>query len=311
MRIISLSPYLTELLPSLGVADKLSATVWTGDLPESMARAERLTLTSGEVPDGVAETIQTLVSNGVLSRAQLKKLAPTHLLVTPWHLDPKLVNEGAASESLSQLLGFPAHVVAIAPRTLEQVYAAPVTLGEALGVTAKGRDFANRLKAQFMDWGDNFYDRTHNKKVCFLTSVDPLTLGGLWIPGLIRAVSGFALDRENGQAGRVVQWQEIVAFRPDVIIIAPPHKTLPEVMSLLPSFQARDHWEDIPAVKRGEVAFVAGGEAFLTPGPGLIDAFAILVSSVAGLEPGYIAPRDSFARLRWVELHRHKVKSTK
>jgi ABC-type Fe3+-hydroxamate transport system substrate-binding protein len=73
----------------------------------------------------------------------------------------------------------------------------------------------------------------------------------------------------------------------------------------LKTLQEMNHWEDIPAVKRGDVVF-AEGVALYSPGPRFLDGAAVLVSVLAGLESGYITQRDEYFKLRFVELHRHK-----
>ena len=96
-----------------------------------------------------------------------------------------------------------------------------------------------------------------------------------------------------------------MVFRPDVIIVAPCGATLEESLRSLKELEAAPEWEDIPAVKRGEVIFYEGVELY-QPGPRFIKGVAVMVSAVAGLDSGYITKKDEFYRLRFVELHRHR-----
>jgi iron complex transport system substrate-binding protein len=191
------------------------------------------------------------------------------------------------------------------PRTLEQIYGMYEGLGK-ITKCQKGHDLAQKLKAQVMDWGDNFYERMKNKKVCFLSSAQPLKLAGLWIPDLINSCSALSQFRVAGQDTRLVQWQEILDFKPDVIIVAPEGQGLDSSLKLFKQMEKLPEWETVPAVKRGEVIFTDGNPHFYSPGPTLRDSISILVSAISGFESGYIAPRDSFYRLRWLELQRHK-----
>jgi len=179
-------------------------------------------------------------------------------------------------------------------------------VGAEVGLGTAGCDLARRIRAQFMDWADNFYERTKNKRVTFLESVEPLRLGGLWIPDMSRFASAVSQEPPRGEIGRTVTWDEIVRFNPDVLIIAPEGCALNDSAKLFKRFEALAGWEAVSAVKRGEVIFAAGDGQFDRPGPRLREAMGVLVSAIAGLESGYITPRDVFYRLRWVELHRHR-----
>jgi iron complex transport system substrate-binding protein len=114
------------------------------------------------------------------------------------------------------------------------------------------------------------------------------------------------MELPRGQAGREVTWDEIVAFKPDVIIVAPRGFDVNASARLFKRFEKLPGWEDVSAVKRGEVVFAPGLGLFDRPGPRIRDAMAILISAIAGLDSGYITPRDSFYRLRWIELQRHR-----
>jgi ABC-type Fe3+-hydroxamate transport system substrate-binding protein len=180
-------------------------------------------------------------------------------------------------------------------------------LATALDVAKAGIELASKFSAQCKDWVANFYPRMRGKKVSFLTGTAPLILGGLWIPDMIVQTGAVSQYAKVGQNHRKVEWNEIVAFAPDVIIIAPGGLSVVSSMKRLAYFEALEGWEDLPAVKRGEVIFTDGAYHFSRPGPGLLESMGVLVSAISGLESGYITPRDSFHRLRWVEMNRGKL----
>jgi iron complex transport system substrate-binding protein len=162
------------------------------------------------------------------------------------------------------------------------------------------------MKAQFADWGANFHDRARNKRVVVLSGVAPLEAAGLWVSDLIRLISATPLV-PSGEPYRPLDWRELVAFRPDVIVVSPVGFTLREAMRSFPSLEQHGGWEGLPAVKRGEVFFLDGDHHLHLPGLSLRESMGILVSAFAGIDSGYITPRDSYHRLRWLELHRHTL----
>jgi len=241
-----------------------------------------------------------------LSINELKALNPDLLLVPLVHANNPKVGDELTSR-LSALLGRPLRVSAFAPHTLTLIYRMFEQLTEDCGVGAKGRTLVQRVTAQGMDWGDNFYERTKNKRVTMLSSVMPLRLAGMWFPDLIHLASALAQENVAGVPHREVTWEEILAFKPDVIIVAPEGYSLKETMQTFKILEKQPAWESIPAVKRGEVIFLEGKAALYNPTQRLTDALAYIFSAIAGFEAGYITPRESFYRLRWIELQRHRL----
>lgn len=135
-------------------------------------------------------------------------------------------------------------------------------LGRDLECAGQGQQLANRLKAQAMDSSTNFYARTHNKKVSLLASVEPLMLYGMWVPDLIRLASCHPQFSASKQFLVPTDWKEILAFKPDVIVVAPHDGDLKSALALFKKMERFPNWENIPAVKRGEVIFTGGEGVF-------------------------------------------------
>lgn len=210
------------------------------------------------------------------------------------------------SQQLSDFFKVPIRVYYYFPRSLEEVFVNIEELGKTAGAAFKGRDLGNRLKAQLLDWADNFYSRMKNKRVTFLSGVSPLSLGGFWIPDMIGKCSATSQLFDGRKGDRKVTWQEIREFKPDVIVVSPRRASIAVSLAEFKAMEKFPDWDNIPAVKRGEVIFTDGDIHFYYPGMKLFESAGILVSAIAGLESGYITARDSFHRLRWIELNRHK-----
>jgi len=210
-------------------------------------------------------------------------------------------------DSFQSLVEYPLKVFYPPVYSLETIYAAYEDLGTQIGSATEGRNYSQRIKAQYMNWADNFYDRTKNKKVVFLSSISPLKIAGLWISDMIKLISCIPMNN-SGDTDSVTSWDDIVAFRPDVMVFAPKNSDIDESSKIFLELEKQSFWEKIPAVKRGEVIFTNGIDHFYNPCFNLIESMGILVSSVAGFDAGYITPKESFHRLRWLELNRHKLK---
>ena len=307
MLIASLDPFITQLVVSLGLKESLAAISCDCGQPLAGRELPRVTQ-QGSVGGGVFERMALKP----VDCGQLRTSGADMVLTTlPPELAPDTPEARAAMEAeyglkLSEVLGRTVKTRIYTPHRLDDVFEAIERMGSDLGVGAKGRELSQRARSQMLDWCDNFYDRGRSKRVTFISGIEPFKLGGLWIPDMIGMISAVSQEREAGKAGREVSYEEIKAFRPDVIIIAPQGLSLDKSARLFSFFDDLPGWEDIPAVKRGEVFFADGVENFYTPSLKLIDSMGILVSAMAGIDSGYITRRDSYYRLRWIELQRHR-----
>ncbi|MBX7144440.1 MAG: ABC transporter substrate-binding protein [Oligoflexia bacterium] len=305
MRIVSLAPFLTEDVYALGLGQFLVAVSRHCYLAEDQSNLPRITYdASAGAPAGV--NLIRGICDSYVDLSALKNSGATHILTSLYEEKDSDANSRRAIEQLAAVLPDSPKILPFFPRTLEQVLSALERLGKVLQ-SPKGHDVSQRLKAQLMDWGDNFYERMKNKRVTFISSVQPLMLAGMWVPDLIQACSAVSQVRVGGSDDARVEWKDILDFRPDVIIVAPRNSDLMASMRNFKLLEKFPEWESLPAVKRGEVIFTDGLSHFYSPSPVLRESMSILVSAIAGFESGYISPRDSFQRLRWLEMQRHKI----
>ncbi|MBN8548197.1 MAG: ABC transporter substrate-binding protein [Deltaproteobacteria bacterium] len=303
MRIVSLEPALTETLCYFGLEASLVGVSHRCDYPEAALKLPRVT----SARSGSDGTLRSSLSEDLVDVGALVALRPDVIVTRIEDALGTDTNVRRAREMVAAQIGSEVRLYSYAPTTLEQVYASFEQLGKDLKVPGPGHDVSQKLKAEFMNWGDNFYERMKNKRVTFLAGVDPFVLAGYWIPDMIHLASATSQVRMGGEDSLVVQWKDIADFKPDVIVVAPIGQTLKESMKNFFKLEKMPGWEDLPAVKRGEVIFCDGRDHFYRASPRLRESMAIMVSAIAGLESGYITVRDSFHRLRWMEMQRHKI----
>lgn len=305
MKLVSLEPSLTELVAHFGLEGDLLGVSHDSDFPESIRGLPKVTFSTAFAPPVTAQPLlQRGLSEGRFTDIEVLLSLNPEVILTSLK-DPETLRP--IRDSIKTLLGEGTSLFTYNPMSLEGVYETFEKLARDLKIPEKGKTLSHRLKAQIMDWSDNFYNRMKNKKVTFLASLNPYRLGGAWIADMIRSCSAIS----QVQAGQVrypeVSWGDIVNFAPDVIVVAPEDTGIKECMQSFKVLEKLPEWEQIPAVKRGEVFFTDGIAYFHKAGPRLFDSFGVLVSAIAGLDAGYIAPRESLYRLRWLELQRHKI----
>ncbi|MEN9846393.1 MAG: hypothetical protein RIS36_1540 [Pseudomonadota bacterium] len=307
MKIVSLNPSLTEILYALHDGRKVfGVTHLCPSSPLAGYKPEIVTLSKAPGASGSVERdkIQAGLSAIPVDIDKLKSVAPSVILTTVVSNAPDELC-GLAHEYFQHQWMRNIRVTSVELTTLNDLLDAYGEIGTLLGMGAIGRDRAQRIKSQLLDWGRNLYVRLRNKKTIVISNLEPLEVAGCWIPDIVRLVSGRSMISDHREMSHGVTWQEVAAFAPDAIMVAPRGKNLEESVRYLRKLEDVPEWDSLPAVKRGEVVFADGIRLYQT-GPELLEGAGVLVSAMAGLDAGYITKRDEFHRLRFVELHRHR-----
>ncbi len=176
-------------------------------------------------------------------------------------------------------------------------------VGNLVGKKSQAIDLSHRYKAQLINWIDSYYERLKNKRVLVLRNVEPFEVYGLWVADLVNLSCAKNLITSSDHYHTKTSWDEIYKLKPDTIIIAPHNKNLNESLKTFKILEKLPNWEYLPAVKRTEVYF-CDGTVFQDPLRAINEGAAYIISCIAGLESGDICKRDSFRRLRWVEIYR-------
>jgi iron complex transport system substrate-binding protein len=116
--------------------------------------------------------------------------------------------------------------------------------------------------------------------VAFIEWVEPLMAGGNWMPELIEIAGGHNLFGEAGKHSDWMQWGELIAADPEVIVVGPCGYGLARCLQELPLLQAKPGWASLAAVRHGRVFFADGNAYFNRPGPRLADSAEILAEMI-------------------------------
>lgn len=299
MRIVTLDYALTDLTLALGKGEALVGAVFP--LHPQIAG---ISVVAEEAPAGM--TSLSLVEDLLKIKIDWEALAacqPDAIFISHPSCDALLENQ--IREDLSKRLQRPLIIKVFSFLNLTKTFASYEEYSKIIKVPEKGRMLAQKLKSQFLIWSDNFYERMRSKKVVIISKLNPLELSNGWFGELIRMAGGVAMEFENTKN---MSFAELVTYNPHVLIVAPSGYSFAESKKTFLSLEKLTGWEQIYAVKRGDVYFTDGTEQFYSAAPNvIINSGSIVISCMAGLESGYISPKDSFVKLRTLELFRHKI----
>lgn len=281
MRVVSLLPSATELVYALGVEPV--GVSHECDYPP--AAQDRPAVNRSRIdPDASSAEIDAQVraaadDGGVyeIDRDRLAALDPD-LVVSQGICDVCAVDAVLVREAVSDL-GLDAEVLTTDPHSLGDVLEDVDRLGAALGRT----DAAAALRAGLEARIDAVTDRDDGgPRVAVLDWLDPPMVAGHWIPEMVdRAGGSYGLADPEARS-RPREWSEIRAYDPEILIAAPCGFGVGQTVADRDCLADRPGWDDITAVRRGEVYAMDGHHYVNRPGPRLVDTLEALAAVVDG-----------------------------
>ncbi len=280
MRVVSFLPSATEIVFALGLGDCLVGVTDKCDYPPE-AKAKPVVVRSALNTDGmkgaeidaaVRRSLEEGASLYQVNTALLRALKPD-LILAQALCD---VCAAATCEVEKALAAVPdAQVVWLNPSTLEDILNDIVRVAEALGVKERGEQVKAVLENRMEHVMRLSQQVTDHPRVWVAEWIDPPFCCGHWVPQMVQIAGGVEGLGKVGQPSRRIAWEEVLAWQPEVIVIAPCGYHLEQSLRELPSLIARPGWHQLPAVQRKRV-YVADGDYFACPGPRLMDGLEML-----------------------------------
>lgn len=311
LRIVSLLPAATEIVAALGAADRLIGRSHECDWPAEVANLPPLTaprldasLPSGEI-DRQVKAAEALFA---LDTPALARLAPDCILTQAacrvCAIDIDEVTAAAAAIELPG--GGSPQVLALAPQSLADLFADIGRVAAAIGCQPQAAVVISGLQARVAAVKEKTATAVeaagNRPRVAVIEWLDPPMAAGNWVPELLRlaggddalaATSTNGADSASGQAGATepdapakshwIDWADVAAADPDVVLLTPCGFELDRVVSEARSAAVWPHLVGLRATREGRLVAVDGHHLFNRPGPRLVDSLELLAEL---LHPG-------------------------
>jgi len=292
MRVSSFLPAITQMIYDMDLQDSLDGI--TFECPEiALAEKTRVVRCVMEGKNYTSDEINTLFSNSkktgeslyFVDEEQLAKIAPD-IIFTQDVCEVCQIDTKCTAAAVANLEKQP-QLIPINPASLQDVLDSVLRISSAMGKQEKGirhlKELEDRIAAVLDVQRKN---RLLQKSVMLLEWIDPLFNCGHWIPHQIGCAGGIDLLSHPSGDSIVVDWEKIVKYDPEVLVIAPCGYTTETTLKDMAFLTERPAWNSLRAVKNKAV-YIADFDMFTQPSAStLVNGIEVLAKI---LHPDYYA----------------------
>jgi iron complex transport system substrate-binding protein len=258
MRIVSLLPSATETLFALGFDEEIVGVSHECDFPpqaKSKTCVVRSRLPKDVTPAETDRLVREYVERGesiyAVDRDLLETAAPD-LIITQDLCHVCAATPDELGAALAQISKRP-EVLSLDPLDLGDVWRDILWIGEKTGRRARAQAFVEKIGGQLAQIGKNIASAEWRPRVVLLEWLDPLYVGGHWVPEMISRAGGQELLGRVKTPSRRITMEEVIAAAPEVLFIAPCGYNADQARQGYLSMKFPERWKSIPAVRDGRV----------------------------------------------------------
>jgi iron complex transport system substrate-binding protein len=245
MRVVSLSPSVTEMLFAIGAGDLLVGATDYCDYPPEAKQIERV---------------------GGLGRPNMEKL----LALSPDLVVATDFDRGGYAQTLRQS---GVQVLDAKIRSLDELFERLLQLGDAVGKQQQAKAIVANMQTELKSVAAQFADAPRPRVFVEIWD-DPLTTvgGSSFLDDVVTSAGGVNVAHEITVPHPRISAEKVIEWNPDVIVVAHMYRGATSASQMA----ERIGWADIAAVKNRRVLCDIPTDLILRPGPRLIDGVKLL-----------------------------------
>jgi iron complex transport system substrate-binding protein len=299
-RIVSLLPSATEIVCALGLEDRLVGISHSCDYPARITDRPRLSrpridlagLSSGEIDAAVRAALRDYGSVYEIDVAGLEALEPD-LILTQGVCDVCAVPESQVLASVAPTLkrgpseplplqgsaawgprfSVGTQILRLDAHDLAAIFTSIRDVGSATGVGERAEQCIADLQRRIAAVRERAAGRPR-PRVLALEWLDPPYVPGHWVPELIAAAGGDLLAGTARRPSYRMEWPELRALAPDVLLIMPCGFNLEETR------REAERYDDLVRCIGGRMHLLDASSYFSRSGPRVVDGLEILASAI-------------------------------
>ena len=277
MKLVSLLPSATEIIARLGQEKNLVGVSHECDFPQTVKSLPKLTsssintsLSNAKIHESLLEVVKSAISVYDLNIELLKSLQP-NFIITQNLCDVCAVSFEQVEKACQEVLDTDARIISLKPKLLGDIWGDIQNVADHLSVSVQGHKFREEVKKRINFVKSRLKNR-NRPKILTIEWIDPIYIGGMWLPEMIDIVGGEVCFAERGEKAPVVSREDLGKIEPDIVVVKPCgyklYQTLKELELLK---QQLPVWEKPP-----RIYLVDGNSYFNRPGPRILDSLEIL-----------------------------------
>lgn len=301
-RIVSLLPSTTEIVHALGLGAQLVGRSHECDHPPEVAALPVVTEPKFPVSGDSAtidRQVRTLLEQALsvyeVHVDVLREIAPD-VVLTQTQCEVCAVSAREVHAAVRDHLGDGVEVVELEPNALRDVLGDVRRVAHALRVPERGDRLVDDVLGR-LDAVRAAVAGRPRRRVLTIEWIDPPMAAGNWMPELLDAAGA---DELFGVAGHHSPWLDVEAVGaadPDAVLVLPCGFDLDRTRAEAPALRDLPGWDELRAVRDGEVFLLDGHRFFNRPGPRLAESAEILAEV---LHPGSVrSDHEGDAWQRW------------
>ncbi len=280
MRICSLLPGATEIVYLLRLGEQIVGVTHECDYPAEAKQKPVVVhsvidpgrMSSQEIDRKVTDLLQAGRGLYTIDERSWLEAAPD-LVLTQGLCEVCALDYDDVVKAAQKLPRMPA-IVSLNPHSLADILDDIARVALATGRDTAATTLINQLRMRIAQIAMS-NQKYHPRVVC-LEWFEPLYVAGHWVPEMVALAGGFDVLGRKGEASHKIEWRDVVDSRPDVILLMPCGFDVRRTAKESTPLRRREGWNDLPAVKAGNVYALNGNAYFSRPGPRLINGLEIL-----------------------------------
>ena len=284
LRIASLLPSATEIVCAVGAGAELVGISHECDFPESVRGLPTLTRArlsavrgSGAIDRDVRSILQQALAVYEIELGELERARPD-IIVTQDLCDVCAVAFSDVCAAAATLVHQPARIVNLHPMRLDDIWADILRVAEALGRASTGTEVVAELQRRVADITRRSAALVERPRVVSIEWLDPVMIGGMWMPELIERAGGIPLGTAPGEHAPTLTTEALHELSPEVVLINPCGFPLERTLDEIGVLRTALPWDTWPAVRDGRAYAVDGNAYFNRPGPRMVESLEILAA---------------------------------
>ena len=181
---------------------------------------------------------------------------------------------------LSKKLPTEPQVISLDPTYIGDVLDDIRKVGIATGKSDMADNLADSLETRINTVREIALKSSNRPRVLQLEWTEPLLSGGHWVVEMVELAGGISVFGDKTQSSMRLDWDEIVASQPEVILLMPCGFDLDRAREDIPTLTSLREWDSLPAVQQGR-AYVLDASAYTSRlGPRLITGLEIMAELI-------------------------------